>query len=152
MEDYDTAVKLIEERAAKLGIEHHIAIEGQKVTVTFDGTKDHFHFVTDTSDERRITRDSVSVYDADEDYYDEYNDDITYALNWTVPLPAKYKVGQLVRIVWGRIDWDGSREPGSLDIISKVCPKGKGSYRLLRIGSHRWFPTDELTSDLELVR
>ena len=99
-------IKKIKQRAKIVGLKVDIHEEKRRhdsaFNVRFENSNQVISFYASNSDEDathliKVTRDG-DVSDIHTDYFaGSFVDNITQALNWVAPLPAKYPVGSLVR-------------------------------------------------------
>jgi len=96
------ALKKINNRSKKTGVDVSINQDERNVWVRFEGSNQTISFYKERNGEDdiyliKVTRDG-DVSDPHTDYYaGSFVDNITQALNWVAPLPPKYRVGSLVR-------------------------------------------------------
>ena len=100
------ALKKINARAKKVGLNVDIQEDKRahdsQYYIRFEGSKQVISFYSKCNGEDsimliKVTRDG-DVSDSQTDYFaGSFVDNITQALNWIVPLPAKYPAGSLVR-------------------------------------------------------
>ena len=102
-----SAIKKIESRAKIVGLDVEINQQDQsshnrQVYVRFEGSNQVLSFYAKNGEQDRInlikvTRDG-DVSDIQSDYFaGSFMSNLTQALNWIAPLPAKYPPGSLVR-------------------------------------------------------
>ena len=86
-----------------------------------DGNEEHVHLI-------KVTRNG-DVSDSQTDYFaGSFVDNITQALNWVAPLPAKYPVGSLVRFKQNKRNARANLV-GKLRLVTEAATGG--NYKLL---------------------
>lgn len=152
-----SAIKKINDRAKKVGVE--VAIHENKrshdssYSIRFKGSNQTISFYSKCNGEDNIhliqvTRDG-DVSDPHTDYFaGSFVDNITQALNWIVPLPAKYPAGSLVRFK------DNKRNTrwklvGTLALVTNAG--NGGNYQLQYPGAPERYGRTWSERDLELV-
>jgi hypothetical protein len=149
------ALKKINARAKKVGIEVKITQNDRRAWVHFEGSNQtiSFYFYASRNGEDdihliKVTRDG-DVSDPHTDYFaGSFVDNITQALNWIVPLPAKYPAGSLVRFKDSKrnIRWKLAGQ------VALVINAGKGgNYQLQYPGQPGGSSATYSERDLELV-
>ena len=136
-------IKKIKQRAKIVGLKVDIHEEKRKhdsaFNIRFENSKKVISFYSgrDYSDDEcgedathliKVTRDG-DVSDIQSDYFaGSFVDNITQALNWVAPLPAKYPVGSLVRFKQNKRNARASLA-GKLRIVTEAADGG--NYKLL---------------------
>ena len=155
------ALKKINARAKKVGVEVKISHQDEnshrhQVYVRFEGSNQTISFYANRSNRVtsgdvhliQVTRDG-DVSDPHTDYFaGSFVDNITQALNWVAPLPAKYPAGSLVRFK------DNKRNTRwkIAGVLALVTNAGSGgNYQLKYPGQPERYGTTYSERDLELV-
>jgi hypothetical protein len=151
-------IKKIKQRAKIVGVKVDIHEEKRKhdsaFSIRFENSKQVISFYASNSDKDathliKVTRDG-DVSDIQSDYFaGSFVDNITQALNWVAPLPAKYPVGSLVRFKQNKRNSRASLA-GKIRLVIEA--KTGGNYKLLNPSqqSHRYSPYYS-ERDLEFV-
>ena len=157
-------IKKIKQRAKIVGLKVDIHEEKRKhdsaFNIRFENSNQVISFYSgrDYSDDEggedathliKVTRDG-DVSDIHTDYFaGSFVDNITQALNWVAPLPAKYPVGSLVRFKQNKRNARASLA-GKLRLVTEAADGG--NYKLLNpiTQSHLYDPYYS-ERDIELV-
>lgn len=152
------ALKKINDRAKKVGVEVDITKSGKthniQYYICFEGSKQFISFYnsTDGCDDSiclvKVTRNG-DVSDPHTDYFaGSFVDNITQALNWVAPLPAKYPAGSLVRFKDNKRNtrW---KLAGTVALV--INAGNGGNYQLQYPGQPGQYAPTYSERDLELV-
>ena len=147
------ALKKINARAKKVGIEVKITQNDRRAWVHFEGSNQTISFYASRNGEDdihliKVTRDG-DVSDPHTDYFaGSFVDNLTQALNWVAPLPPKYPIGSLVRFKDNKRNtrWNIA---GMLALVTNAG--GGGNYQLQYPGQPERYGMTYSERDLELV-
>ena len=130
-------IKKIKQRAKIVGLKVDIHEEKRKhdsaFNIRFENCNQVISFYANNGDEEdthliKVTRDG-DVSDIHTDYFaGSFVDNITQALNWVAPLPAKYSVGSLVRFKQNKRNARANLA-GKIRLVTEAATGG--NYKLL---------------------
>ncbi len=151
------ALKKINARAKKVGVEVDIheqgGINSSQYYIRFKGSNQVISFYSRSSSEEnihliKVTRDG-DVSDPHTDYFaGSFVDNITQALDWLAPLPAKYPAGSLVRFKDNKRNtrW---KLAGTVALV--INAGNGGNYQLQYPGQPGQYAPTYSERDLELI-
>ena len=153
-----SAIKKIENRAKVVGLDVEITQQDQnshrhQVYVRFEGSNQVLSFYAKNGEQDhinliKVTRDG-DVSDIQSDYFaGSFVDNITQALNWCAPLPAKYPAGSLVRFKDNKRN-GRSKLTGIVALVMEA--KTGGNYKVQYAGVENRYDPYFSERDLERV-